>query len=296
MLTCDLRLGACHHGRVVGERPGDEPEDRGELEPRRPAEPAPDPAQLDPEQLRQFQQFQQFQHYLRFTEAQQQGQLTPTAQQGAPPVPPPTYGGQVQVAPPLPPPGPKIKVPRWVKRLAGKLLSALLILIVLIIAGKLAYDHFFPSNNDDNRPAAETGGGTYHTNKILSTQPFEAVRSVYDAIGQKGGTPDDMVAKACGRFSDAIQPQFGTDTGYPDCRQAVLALHDQVTNVNDYLESIYPKSYDPNASSITIDSCDFTISGGPALGVFTVTKVEKGQWLITGHQPGPKTCAAPTSR
>ncbi|HVW44136.1 MAG TPA: hypothetical protein VHC18_22570 [Amycolatopsis sp.] len=286
---------------MVGERPGDEPEDRGELEPRRPADPAPaaqpaQPPQLDPEQLRQFQQFQQFQDYLRFTEARQQGEVVPITQQGSPPVPPPPYGGQVQVAPPPPPPRPKITVPRWVKRLGGKILSALIILIVLVIAGKLAYNHFFPSNNDDNRPAAETGGGTYHTNKILSTQPYEAVRTVYDAIGQKDPNPENMVAKACGRFREDIQQKFAQDMGYPDCRQAVLALHPQVTNVNDYLESIFPKQYDPDAPSITVDSCDFTISGGPALGVFTVTKVEKGQWLITGHEPGPKTCATPTSR
>lgn len=181
------------------------------------------------------------------------------------------------------------------KRLGAKLLSALLILVVLSIAGKLAYDHFFPSNNDDNRPAAEIGGGTYHTNKILSTQPYEAVRSVYDAIAQKDPNPENMVAKACGRFREDIQQKFGTDMGYPDCREAVLALHAQVTHVDDYLSSITPKSYDPDAPSITVDSCDFAVRGGPALGVFTVTKVEKGQWLITGHEPGPKTCPAPTS-
>jgi hypothetical protein len=41
---------------------------------------------------------------------------------------------------------------------------------------------------------------------------------------------------------------------------------------------------------VTIDSCSFSITGGPALGVFTVTKVELGQWLITGHAPGPSRC------
>lgn len=243
--------------------------------------------------MRQFQQFQQFQDYLRFTEAQRGGQIVPT-QPGQPPVPPPP-GGQVQLAPSPPPPGPKIRVPRWVKRLAGKVLSALLLLLVLIIAGKLAYNHFFPSNNDDNRPASETGGGTYHTNKILSTQPYEAVRTVYDAIGQNDPDPNDMFAKACGRFSAEAQQTFATDLGYPDCRQAVLALHAQVTNVNDYLESISPRQYDPNATTLTIDSCAFSIQGGPALGVFTVTRVENGQWLITGHSPGPRTCAPPSA-
>lgn len=131
----------------------------------------------------------------------------------------------------------------------------------------------------------ETGGGTYHANKILTTQPYEAVRAVYETIGQ------DQPDQACGRFDTATQDTFARDVGYPDCRQAVLGLHSQVTNVNDYAESIFPEQYDPNATTIAIDSCDFTISGGPALGVFTVTKVEKGQWLITAHATGPRTCS-----
>ncbi|WP_406640501.1 hypothetical protein [Amycolatopsis sp. WGS_07] len=46
---------------------------------------------------------------------------------------------------------------------------------------------------------------------------------------------------------------------------------------------------------MTIDSCTFKVSGGPALGVFQVTKVDKGQWLITGHTTGPDKCPAPTA-
>jgi hypothetical protein len=42
---------------------------------------------------------------------------------------------------------------------------------------------------------------------------------------------------------------------------------------------------------VTIDSCSFSITGGPALGVFTVSKVELGQWLITSHAPGPAKCS-----
>lgn len=273
---------------MAGQRPDDEPDDRGELEPRQSADPV-QPPQLDPEQLRQFQQFQQFQDYLRFTEAQQRGEVVPATQQGSPPVPPPPYGGQVQVAPPPPPPGPKIKVPRWIRRLAGKILSALIILIVLLIAGKLAYNHFFPDNGDDNRPASETGGGKYHAHTELSTAPYEAVRSVYDAIAQ------NAVPMACGRFRDDIQQKFADDLGFADCKAAAEALHAEVTNANDYAESIFPSQYDPNAPSLTIDSCAFDIKGGPALGTFVVTKIERGQWLITDHRPGPKTCAPTTA-
>ncbi|GLY63581.1 hypothetical protein [Amycolatopsis taiwanensis] len=284
---------------MAEQRPGEQPDEPG----REVARAQPSQPELDAEQLRQFRQFQQFQDFLRFSEAQGQdgkheqpatgGQLVPG--QGAPPAPPP--GGSLQVAAPphLPAPRPKIRAPRWAKRLAGKLLSALLFFLVLAIAGKLAYDHFFPSN-DDNRPASETGGGTYHANKILSTQPYEAVRTVYDAIAQKDPNPEDMVARACGRFREDIQQKFAVDLGFADCHAAVLALHEQVTNVNSYAESIPSYRSGQPTDSVRIDSCSFSISGGPALGVFTVTKVEKSQWLITGHEPGPPTCAGTSAK
>jgi hypothetical protein len=179
-------------------------------------------------------------------------------------------------------------MPRFVKRALGAVLSALLFLAVLGIAGKLLYNHFFPSQ-DDNRPAAETGGGTYHTHTELSTEPYEAVRTVYDAIAQ------NSAPMACGRFRDDIQQKFATDMGYQDCQLAVEGLHAQVTNENNYAESISPRQYDPNATNLTIDSCDFSISGGPSLGRFVVTRVERGQWLITGHEPGPTTCPPPST-
>ncbi|MFD2422243.1 hypothetical protein [Amycolatopsis pigmentata] len=268
------------------EKQPDESDAPGEIERAQPVEP------LDPEQLRQFQQFQQFQDYLRFTEAQRQnGGLVPS--QGAPPVPPPT-GPPLAPPPGLPSPRRKITAPRWAKRLAGKLLSALLLLIVLAIAGKLVYNYFFPSQ-DDNRPASETGGGTYHANKILSTQPYEAVRTVYDAIAQRDPNPEDMVARACGRFREDVQQKFAADTGYPDCRQSVLSLHTQVSDVNGYAESIPSYVSGQTGDTVTIDSCSFPISGGPALGVFVVSKVDKGQWLITGHERGPTTCPVPST-
>ncbi|GHE96838.1 hypothetical protein GCM10017786_31870 [Amycolatopsis deserti] len=258
--------------------------------------------QLDPEQLRQFQQFQQFQDFLRYQEAQRQGngQLVPTqnapvqsapgytpptqAGPGGPPVLPPPYG-QLQ---PAPQPGPKIRAPKWAKRLAGKLLSALLFLIVLIVAGKLAYNHFFPEDDPD-LPASQTGGGTYHTNEILSVNPYEAARQVYQQVAY--GQPD----RACGLFETATQQKFAADLRYPDCREAVLDLKKQVTNMTAYAGSLpFGSSQPVQGTVVRIDSCAYQISGGPALGVFVVTKVGD-QWLITGHEPGPRTCAAPAT-
>jgi hypothetical protein len=269
-----------------------------------PAQPQPPAPQLDAEQLRQYQQFQQFQDFLRYNEAQQQsgGALVPhsnqqpaTSQpQGGPPAPP---GPPPRLVPAASqePRGPK--VPRWLRRLGGKVLSWLIFLLLLLLALNWAYDHYFGTDSDEDKPAAATGGGTYRTNDILSDLPYEAVRQVYDAIAQEDprtGLPP--VPQACGRFSAATQQTFAENLGYADCEQAVLALHEDVVDVNDYAESMPSSVSEPvTGKTIRIESCDFEITGGPALGVFTVSQVELGQWLITGHEQGPRRCPAPTS-
>jgi hypothetical protein len=134
---------------------------------------------------------------------------------------------------------------------------------------------------------AAQGGGTYHNAQILSTNPHEAVRQVYNAIAQ------NLVPEACGRMRDDVQTTFAADLGFSDCAAAVAALAKQVTRKNDYAESMPSSVSGPvPPEAITIDSCDYVIEGGPALGVFTLTKVEKGQWLITGHAAGPARCPA----
>ncbi|EHR48962.1 hypothetical protein SacmaDRAFT_0666 [Saccharomonospora marina XMU15] len=284
-------------GHVAEQRP----DGRHDPEPQAGAEVGPvqdaAPQHPDPEQLRQFEQFQQFQQFLRFQEAQraqrqigteltQHGQqsLLPTGTQDLVPQPPPTGS----------------KVPGWLRWLGKKLLGWLIFFILLAIALTWAYNYFIGGDDDNSsESAAKMGGGTYKTNELLSKEPHEAVRSVYDAIAQtdpRTNTP--LIADACGRFDNdnrQIQQRFASNLGYADCRQAVLGLHAEVTNVNDYAESIHPRRYDANAGSLRIDSCDFDVKGGPALGVFTVTQVEFGQWLITGHEPGPATCPKPTT-
>ncbi len=178
--------------------------------------------------------------------------------------------------------------------LANKYFRRVLYVLVLLIAAKIAYDSTFGGDDTGDRPAAETGGGTYRTNQILSTKPYEAVRQVYDAIAQEdqqSGQP--LVDHACGRFREDVQQQFAENMGYRDCRVAVLELHEQVTQVNDYAESMPSSGFEqPLGDTLRISSCDFPIVGGPNLGAFTVSKVEKGQWLITGHQAEPTPCPA----
>ncbi|WP_116051584.1 hypothetical protein [Amycolatopsis palatopharyngis] len=302
------------------QRPGpDEQQPGTAIEPARPGQPAhpaqpvqppnqeqppQEPAELDAEQLRQFQQFQQFQDFLRYSEAQQQGggELTPRpTQQPAPPHPqagPPAPPGSppqlAPVAPQEPPRRPKL--PRWLRRLGVKVLGWVIVLIILALAVNWAYDHLF-GTGDEDLPASMTGGGTYKTNDLLSDLPYEAVRQVYDAIAQEDPrTGEPPVPAACGRFAEAVRQTFAANLGYADCRQAVLALHTEVTDINDYAESIPSTVSEPvTGETVRIDSCDFEVAGGPALGVFTVSQVELGQWLITGHEQGPRKCPAPTS-
>ncbi|MEA5361999.1 hypothetical protein VA596_20865 [Amycolatopsis sp., V23-08] len=247
---------------------------------------------MDPAQLEQFRQFQQFQDYLRFTQAQQ----------GNEPAPPQGAGQVQQYAggyPPVPPGPPHDLVPaerrrrpapKWLTWLGKKVIAWVLAFVVLAVAGTWLYNHFFPNDaGKTSEQLAQEGGGTYHTNHILSTSPYEAVREVYDAVAQ------NLVPQACGRMDEPIQQKFAQDMGYADCQVAVHELNRQVKSKNDYAESMPSYVSEPlPGDSFTISSCKFGIRGGPALGAFTVQKVEKNQWLIVGHTNEQTPCPAPT--
>ncbi len=277
-----------------------------EVAPRTPAQPAASEPQLDPEQLRQFQEFQRFQEYLRFTQSQQGAEPAPDA--GLVPAgnrqPQPLAGGQPPAPPNQPgaltayeePPKNRRPVPRWVKRLGGKILGWVIALVILGILVNWGYHQIFPS--DDGKTSAQIaaeGGGRHHTNHVYSKNPYEAIRMLYQNVAQ------NVIEDACGRFQaddgKDIQSKFAQDVGQPDCRAAVEALHAKVTSVRAYGEESIPSyiSGQPQSGTITIDSCQFAINGGPALGVFKVTQVEFGQWLITDHSPGPEKCTPPTA-
>ena len=268
--------------------------------------------QLDPDQLRQFQEFQRFQEYLRFSQAQEgrepapqpdaglvpvgNRQPAPLASGGQPPAPPNQPGA---LAPREEPPRERRPVPGWVKRLGGKILGWVVALIILGIALNWGYHRIFPSDEGKTtQQVAAEGGGTYHTNSLLTTaSPFESVRSVYDGIAQNGQGNASMVQYVCGLFDQPTQQKFATDVGARDCAAAVDELHRKVETggVNSYAESISKRSGWTPGNSVVVRSCDFSISGGPALGDFTVSQVSKGQWLITGHSPGPEKCGPPTA-
>lgn len=257
------------HGQQTPAEPPDDQAGRADLQQRPPAQPD-EPTQVDPEQLRRFQQFQQFQEFQRFQELQRQA--------GDEPVP-------------VQPPKRRRRAPRWLRWLGMKLLAWLIFFLLTAIALTWAANYFLGSDEGEQPPAAKTGGGTFHTNTILATKPYEAVRGVYDAIA-KGAEP----RYACGRMDRETQRAFAAHLGYANCRTAVRDLQTQVTEVNDYAESMPSSVSKPiTGDTVRIKSCEFGISGGPALGGFTVSKVERGQWLITGHRSGPEHCTSPST-
>lgn len=213
--------------------------------------------------------------------------------------PPAPNGGELTPAPPageparFEPAGPRRRPP-WRRLLRSKSLRRLVYLALVLLALTWAYDHYFGGDDDAGRPAAETGGGKARTNYLYSSSPHEAVRMVYDDIAQKA------VENVCLRFDvdRGVDQQFADNVGYADCSAAAVALGEQVTHVDDYAESVRSFGAKPiTASELRIDSCDYQIEGGPALGVFTLTKQSyKDQWLITGHEPGPKRCPEPTAK
>lgn len=280
------------------ERTSGEPDPGAAVQPSASAQPPEPPVQPTEEQLRQFQQFQQFQDYLRYTETQQHmtgGALVPDQNRQPYPTPqmapPPHQGGEL-VADQNRQPALRPKMPGWLTWLVRKLVGWAIALLLLGLGASWLIHHYFPNTTagTDTKTVTDSGGGTYHTNQVLSTDPYDAVAKVYKGVA--AGLPVD----ACGRFSEPVQAKFARDMGYADgnCQTAVLGIHPQVTDPDAYYESISNISSTPQTPTMTINSCDFAVAGGPALGTFTVTKVDLGQWLITGHTPGPAKCGTPS--
>lgn len=270
---------------ATNDQPREQPITPSEIVPAEGAAPPPatrPPANITPEEIRQFQEFQRFQELMR-------DQAEKGFPQGTPPPP-----GFLQ---PWGQPPPKESFgKRLLKATISKIITGLVVLAVLVIAGYLAIDYFL--GEEHNQPkASEVGGGETETNVILPEDPYEAVRMIYHQIANGKGVP----AQVCLRFKDGGK-KFATDMGYDNCTEAVKGLAPQVTNANDYAESMpsYKTTFNPAThNEVRISSCADNIrggiQGGPALGVFTVEKDldskpgPKGgkQWVIVGHENEP---------
>ncbi|MQA60405.1 MAG: hypothetical protein GEU86_02690 [Actinophytocola sp.] len=277
---------------MMEQRPGDEP----------------DPAETDAEQFRQFQEFQRFQEF----QQSQRGQDLVPRQPGELEQPPSDEAESTELTGPLR--RERRRPPAWLVGLGGKLLTAFLVLIAAIIGVAWAINHFLGGGDAiSNEELAGQGGKKAEATVLYASDPYAAVRRVYARIAQPDPeTGKPQVGKVCLRFDDAAREQFARNFGHGKCSAAVIALHAEVSHVTRYVQSL-PRSvpideYDEVAAlapgeSFTVDSCAVAtgpagISDGPALGTFTVTKLARAkgqQWLITGHEAGPRTCPAPTT-
>lgn len=270
-------------GRVAERRQDNEQDGGANLPaPREESAPAARPPEpVDEEELRQFREFQEFQRFLEH-KREHGDELVPAESK---------ENGQ------------RRRPPAWLTAFGGKLLTAALVLIAVAAGAAWAINHYLGGSSEPStEELAEQGGKKATATKLYASDPYEAVRDVYDAIAQTNpdtGKPE--VGMVCLRFDVTTRARFASDLGYGSCRQAAIALNEQVTHVTNYAESMPSWSAKPpRAETVRIDSCtdsvDGTITGGPALGTFIVTKIPDAmgeQWLITGHEPGPRHCPAP---
>jgi hypothetical protein len=249
--------------------------------------PAPrPPTEITPEQIRQFQEFQRFQELMR--------------EQGLPPGTPPPPG----VLPPWGPPPPKESLPkRLLKATVSKVITGLVVLAVLVVAGYLAVDYFFgESDLADHPKARDTGGGKATTNLIYETTPRNAVLKVYDDIAQ-GDTKS-----ACSRFTDDARAQFTKNMSeYGNtCAQIVTTIYNSVAAQHmksDYANPWIPGSAVPtNGDTVSVSSCAIEVTGGPRLGLLTLSKIPnsehasgEAQWIVSAHQAEPADCGGASS-
>lgn len=257
-------------------------------------EPPTPPHGMDADEYRRFQEFQRFQDYQRFVEAQRQGANLPVPVQPGQPVPhhpqPPALETQLdgmrqQLAriervtnPPL-----------WKKILGNKWLHRavwLVIVIAIAVWGiPMLIQHYFGNHanadNQANTPLPKEQSG------ILPEGPHQAVADVYMFVAENNAR------YTCLLFSNAAAKQFATALGTATCAQAVPSVHGQVTDASSYGQPDLTQLPSPQGASMIISSCDFTVTGGPRLGTFTLTRQEQG-WEITNYLAAAP-CPAPSS-
>jgi hypothetical protein len=246
------------------------------------------PSDVTPEQVREFQEFQRFQELMR-----QQ------AAQGMPPGSPPP-GSLV----PWGQPPPKQSLPkRLAKAAISKVITGLVVLAVLVLAGYLAIDYFF-GEDLDQPTASQTGGGKATTNLIFETSPRNAVLKVYDDIAQGDAK------SACSRFTDDARAQFTENMSEygRTCGQIVTTIHNSVaadSMKSEYANPWIPGSAVPPATgdSVSVSSCAIEVTGGPRLGLLTLSKIPNSegaaggdaQWIVSAHHMEPVDCGGTSS-
>jgi hypothetical protein len=271
-----------HDDRVAENPPPDQPADEPTpptglpaLPP--PATPEPLPPGMNADEYREFQEFQRFRQYRQYVEATGQTHSAELERQFA------------QLHQRLARIDSAVNPPVWRKVLRSGWLHRIVWLVVVALIAifgiPLLIEHLFGSHNpttpgsDLPPPSKEQKVGQ------LPDGAHEAVYDVYMWVA------DNDSFDACNAFNSTTKADFVRAVGALDCQHAIDALHNQVSDPTDYGNPNLRDLPAPAGSTMTISSCDFTVTGGPRLGTFTVTHVETG-WEITGYraqQPCPST-------
>jgi hypothetical protein len=262
--------------QVPGQPPEPPTPPRGELV----VPPSAPPAPIDPEQVRQFQQFQQFQELMR--QQKERG-----FEQGE--APPPGF-----LQPWGPPPPRQNPVKRALRAVAGKIVTAVIVVLLLVGAGYFAIDYFL-GGAPDQAPASQIGGNKADDRLLFEDNPRSAVRRVYEniAMGDQRGTCDRFTPEARDQFTTAFASLGGS------CAEVVDGLRAQVVEgmKNEYANPWIPSSAaNPTGETAAVSSCEIEVEGGPRLGLFTLGVIEgslDGQWIVTGYER--EKCAGVTS-
>lgn len=219
----------------------------------------------------EFRQYQQFLEFQKFREWQQ------------------SQGGDVATPPPAAPPAATPKKPWW-KRALGllryKLVRRLIYLLLALLLLNYLYNSltasFFGGSGGDN---TGTGGGAPLPVPVKSTNPQQAVRSVYNYL--RGSGPE----RTCDLFDASGKSGFASAHQAPDCATAARQVHEQITDPNAYAN---PK-FDDNAvteigSEAQVLGCRMQVNGGPRLGTFKLTKQSDGGWTISAYALQAESC------
>jgi hypothetical protein len=138
------------------------------------------------------------------------------------------------------------------------------------------------------------GGKKAETNLIYETDPRNAVQKIYDDVAQ-----DDPMS-ACGRFTEAARAEFADHFANlgGTCEEVVGALTAQVESgqKSEYANPRFPSwvNTNPTSDSVPVSSCALEVTGGPRLGLLTVSRIKNsvgGQWIVTSHEDEPEDCS-----
>src|SRR5262249_10311255 len=133
-------------------------------------------------------------------------------------------------------------------------------------------------------PASQTGGGTDKTTQLHETTPKRTVRQVYSHIAQ------DDPPYVCGQFHDGAERKFAADSQAGSCEEAVHKLYAGIGKSQPGWKNTYAEAF-PGAelaeepadgADTAVNTC--ALPDGQRLGVFTMHRIEKNQWVIIGHE------------